>query len=375
MLASLSNGRPEVTTTRFLLDVAGLNALLTTLRREGYLLIGPRVAGNAITYQPIDSVDDLPRGWTATQAPGSYRLARRADAAAFAYGPAFDSLKRYLLPPSEVLWQAHRERGTLTFKPAAYDAPRIAFIGIRPCELEAIARLDRVFLQGDYADPAYGARRAAMFFVAANCVEPAGTCFCASMNSGPRALSRFDLALTEINGVFVAEAGTLRGERAVATLGCAEASQELCDKADGALAAAEMHFRRTVETESLAGDLTAWREHPHWDDVGARCLACGNCTMVCPTCFCHTVEDTSDLSGRQMERRRRWDSCFTGDFSYIHGGSIRPTVRARYRQWVSHKFSAWVEQFGTQGCVGCGRCITWCPVGIDVTEELAHLKG
>ena len=364
-----------MTTTRFLLDVAGLNALLTTLKREGHVLIGPRLAGPAITYQPIDSIDDLPRGWTAAQAPGSYRLSRRGDAAAFAYGPAVDSLKRYLLPPSEVLWQARRVKGSLTFVSTNGFAPPLAFIGIRPCELEAIARLDRVYLQGPYADPAYGARRSAMFFVAANCVEPADTCFCASMHTGPRAWSRFDLALTEVDGGFLAEAGTPRGARVIEALRCGEAPPDLCAKADAALAAAETRLRRAVATEGLAADLAARREHPHWDDVASRCLACGNCTLVCPTCFCHTVEDASDLTGRELERRRRWDSCFTGEFSYIHGGSIRASVRARYRQWLLHKFSAWVEQFGMNGCVGCGRCITWCPAGIDVTEELARLKG
>ena len=120
--------------------------------------------------------------------------------------------------------------------------------------------------------------------------------------------------------------------------------------------------------ELLQGNL----EHPRWDDVAERCLTCGNCTMVCPTCFCTTVEDHSDLAGRRAERKRRWDSCFTMDFSYIHGGSVRDQARSRYRQWMTHKLASWIDQFGTSGCVGCGRCITWCPVGIDITEEVAR---
>jgi Fe-S oxidoreductase len=96
--------------------------------------------------------------------------------------------------------------------------------------------------------------------------------------------------------------------------------------------------------------------------------------MVCPTCFCTTVEDVSDVTGDHAERWRRWDSCFTLGFSYIHGGSIRNSGKARYRQWMTHKLASWIDQFGTSGCVGCGRCITWCPVGIDITEEARAIR-
>jgi ferredoxin len=115
-------------------------------------------------------------------------------------------------------------------------------------------------------------------------------------------------------------------------------------------------------------------EHPRWDEVAERCLSCGACTMACPTCFCHAVEDRSDLGGQRAERVRRWDSCFSADFSYLHGGSVRRHTSARYRQWLSHKLSYWHQQFGGSGCVGCGRCITWCPVGIDITAEVAAIR-
>jgi ferredoxin len=96
--------------------------------------------------------------------------------------------------------------------------------------------------------------------------------------------------------------------------------------------------------------------------------------MVCPTCFCASVQETTDLSGEQVDRRRQWDSCFNFDFSYLNGGVVRDQVRSRYRQWLTHKLATWWDQFGLSGCVGCGRCITWCPVGIDLTQEVAALR-
>jgi sulfhydrogenase subunit beta (sulfur reductase) len=131
---------------------------------------------------------------------------------------------------------------------------------------------------------------------------------------------------------------------------------------------------RTMDTKGIKELLYRNYENPRWDDVAKRCLTCGNCTMVCPTCFCTTVEDITDLTGEHVERWRKLDSCFTMDFSYIHGGSVRSSPRARYRQWMTHKLATWIDQFGTSGCVGCGRCITWCPVGIDITEETGAIR-
>lgn len=358
------------------LDLTSLNSLLASLSCQGYALIGPRVVGTAISYQPIESAADLPRGWNATQSPGSYRLRRREDDALFAYGPGVESLKRYLHPPSDLLWQAKRGEGSLTFEASEQRPPKLAFIGVRPCELEAMARLDKVFLHGPFVDPAYQARRANMFLLAVNCIDPGDTCFCASMQTGPRATALFDLAMTELtSGEFVLEIGSALGATALEGVKCRDASTAELTQAEARLQAAAGQMGREVDVTGLAGDLAAAMEHPEWDEVARRCLACSNCTMACPTCFCHTVEDRTSLDGSVVERLRKWDTCFTNEFSYIHGGSIRPSVRARYRQWLLHKFSTWVDQFGTYGCVGCGRCITWCPAGIDVTEEIARLRG
>jgi len=198
------------------------------------------------------------------------------------------------------------------------------------------------------------------------------------MNTGPRAESGFDLALTEIldreRHFFVVQAGSERGAKLLARLPRREALAEALAAADAVVARTAAAMGRELRTEGLAELLLRNLEHPRWDEVAARCLACANCTMVCPTCFCTSVEDTTDLSGQTAERVRRWDSCFTTDFSHLHGGPVRASARSRYRQWMTHKLATWVEQFGSSGCVGCGRCITWCPVGIDLTEEARAIR-
>lgn len=236
---------------------------------------------------------------------------------------------------------------------------------------------DRVLSQDRFADPIYQSRRQAIFIAAVNCTESAPTCFCASLETGPRAQNGFDLLLTELTGterhLFVVEPGTAAGAEVLRELHCPEASEALCREADDSVARAASQHRR-IDAAGIRDLLYDDFEHPHWDDIAARCLTCANCTMLCPTCFCTAVEDSSDVTGVRAERWRKWDSCFTQSFSYIHGGSVRMSAKSRYRQWLTHKFAYWIDQFGTSGCVGCGRCITWCPAGIDITAEVLAIR-
>ncbi len=360
------------------LDADALASLLDALRGAGYTPIGPIRRDGAIGYGELRSVEDLPRGWTDRQEGGRYRLERRDGGAWFGYGVGPHSWKSFLFPPALRLWSAQRQEGEVRFAPPQEPVPRFAFVGVRACELKAMAVQDRVFLEGPFADPVYRARREAALIVAVQCGSPGGTCFCQSLGTGPRAEDGYDLALTEVvedgRHFFTVDVGTARGEDVLATVPhrAAEASEEAAARRVTDAAASRMG--RRLDTAGLRELLAGTYEHPHWGEVAQRCLACGNCTSVCPTCFCSTVADTSSLSGQQAERWRHWDSCFTGDFSYLHGGEVRRSVASRYRQWLMHKFRTWVDQFGTAGCVGCGRCITWCPVGIDLTEELATFR-
>ncbi|AVM73461.1 Anaerobic sulfite reductase subunit A [Magnetospirillum gryphiswaldense MSR-1] len=358
------------------LDKDGLGDFIKNLRKSGYQVFGPRRDNDAVIYDLIDGADDFPAGWGSEQKGGHYRLRQRDDGALFGYGLGPQGWKRQLYPPRQKLFAATRtEGGGFTLAPPAPPAPPMAFIGVRACELAAIARQAKVFGDRDFADPGYQRRLADALIVAVQCGEALETCFCASMGTGPEVKGGFDIKLTEVidknRHVFVAEAGTPRGAKLLKA--AKPASQADIKAAAQVVKNAETQQKHLDPAAARA--LAANPEHPRWDQVAARCLTCGNCTMVCPTCFCTTVEDVTDLKGDNAERWRKWDSCFTSDFSYIHGGAVRTETRSRYRQWITHKLSTWVDQFDETGCVGCGRCITWCPVGIDITEEAAVITG
>ena len=356
-----------------------LDALLGSIAQQGYQVLGPTVHDGAIVYREVRSAADLPIGWGDEQDGGKYRLRRREDEAVFGYAVGPQSWKQFLHPPRLRLWKARRGQNgdglEITEEPT--DAPRYAFFGVRSCELHAIGIQDEVFLPGAHPDLSYAARREDALLVAVNCGEPSGTCFCTSMGTGPKASAGYDLALTEVldpgGHRFVVEVGSDRGALVLGGVPHRAADAADLHDAEQVTAYAVARMGREMPQVDLRELLYANYEHPRWDDVAERCLTCGNCTMVCPTCFCTSVEDTADLAGEEAERWRRWESCFSVQFSHVTGGEARLSPRSRYRQWMTHKLATWVDQFGTSGCVGCGRCITWCPVGIDITEEVSAI--
>ncbi|HEX5103153.1 MAG TPA: 4Fe-4S dicluster domain-containing protein [Pirellulaceae bacterium] len=355
-------------------ETRGLQALIDVLKGNGYTVVGPTIQQAAIVYDRIEKVDDLPRGWTDDQKPGQYRLHRRDDEASFGYVVGPHSWKKYLFPPITTLLRSQRTAEGWSFEAPVDEAPPFALLGVRACELAALAIQDKVFTGGCYVDPVYAERRRRLFIVAVNCTQAAETCFCVSMKTGPRCHSGFDLALTELATGFLVEAGSDAGRNLLSAIPCRAATPAEIQEGETRRGRATQQSRK-METSDIHDRLLANLQHPHWDNVAERCLSCANCTLVCPTCFCSSVEDVSDLHGDNVERQRRWDSCFNLDFSHIHGGPVRPTIHSRYRQWLTHKLATWYDQFGSSGCVGCGRCITWCPVGIDLTEEVAAIRG
>ena len=371
---------------QLILQVPGLQSLINVLRERGWAVIGPTVRDGAVVHSEITTVDQLPRGVGDLQDAGTYRLKDRDDEALFRFASGPQGWKAQLFPSRELLWSSRRVGAEVEVAPAVVEAPRLALFGVRSCDLHAIAIHDRVLAQRTVTDSAYVARRDATFIVAVTCSDPGGTCFCVSMGTGPVPDAGFDLALTELldegGHRFLLASGSDRGTEVLDELRARAAGDEVMAAGEHDQAAASevgdqaaQRMGRSLDTKGLRDLLYANTEHSQWDDVASRCLSCTNCTLVCPTCFCTSVDDVSDLTGSTTERWRVWDSCFTTDFSYLHGGSVRTSAKSRYRQWATHKLASWMDQFGTSGCVGCGRCIAWCPAAIDLTAEIAAIRS
>lgn len=351
------------------------DTLLDGLRKLGYETVGPRIREQAVVYAPISGLADLPKGYLSEQDGGHYRLIVEGHSRYFDITPGAQSWKQFLFPPRSELFKLARENGHWREELLNTDAPRYAFIGVRGCELAAIAVQDKVFLRDDFSDPIYKKRRENIFILAVDCFHPCATCFCASMGTGPDAGKGFDLRLTELDEVFLIEVGSHLGTKAMQGVPFSEAMRSMMRARETGLKRARSQMGRELpEPEKVPDLLSSNLEHPRWKDVAARCLSCTNCTQVCPTCFCWDVEDLTSLDGNTTQRTRVWDSCFNPAYSSQAFGNTRPTTLTRYRQWLTHKMGSWQGQFGVLGCIGCGRCITWCPAAIDLTEEIKAIR-
>jgi sulfhydrogenase subunit beta (sulfur reductase) len=384
----------EPDTPTELLDDEGFRALVDLIA-DRFAAIGPQVRDSSVVLDTISSSSDLAAGVTLEQAPGKCRVTPlpEGDRRRFAWAVGTDSAKATRHPAEKVLFTAIDTDGAFRVEPEP-EAPGgkpLALIGLRSCDVAAAGTLHNVLGSGggEQAGP-FGPGRP--FVVVVNCTDPGGTCFCASMGTGPalagNGTEQVDIVLWERNAAESGGQGGLGGTPEYLITHTSARGAEMLSAIDtrpagaadhrwaaGAMQESVRRMGRTLVTERLPERLTMTLDSQRWDDIALRCLSCGNCTMVCPTCFCSSVQDSSDLAGSTVSRTQRWDSCFTLDHSYIHGGSVRSSTRDRYRQWMTHKLSSWWGQFGESGCVGCGRCISWCPVGIDLVEEANVLSA
>jgi len=364
-----------MTTDYRFLARSNLQSLINNLISGGYACIGPQVRDGTIVYDEITSVDQLPLGVHDNQSPGSYTLTNDNSDTYFAWANGPQAIKPLLFRPREKLWQSQQATdGQLSFKSNTPEPGPTAILGARACDIAAMKLQDQHFLQQQYVDPYYQARREQLLVVAVNCSHPADTCFCHSTGDGPFADDGYDIALTELQTGFLIDTRSEPGEKIIRNLPLQPCTAEHLHEAELIASQASKQQRQLPETD-IKTQLLNQLDSPSWQEIAETCLSCGNCTSVCPSCFCHSEHDVAELDGKISSHLREWDSCFTQGHSYIHGVVIRGDTTQRYRQWLTHKFATWHQQYGRSGCVGCGRCISWCPVGIDVIESVKRLTG
>ncbi|MDH5301939.1 MAG: 4Fe-4S dicluster domain-containing protein [Gammaproteobacteria bacterium] len=347
------------------------------LSLQGYDCIGPTLNDGAVVYRPVTHVDQFPLGIFDVQAAGEYRYEQSsASARQFSWANGAQCLKPLVFKPREVLWQSIRTDSALSFDSVLSNVRPTAVIGVRACDLAALALSDAHFLHGEVCDQHYKERREKLLLIAVNCTHPSANCFCASTGDGPTVVKGADLVLDELDEGFAVSVFSQIGEQLIEKLTVDSLTSDQHQSISMQRASAVTAQSRSVPF--MKGKLSALAAHTKWQEIAQQCLSCGNCTAVCPSCFCHSQTSQVSLDLEHVEQSRQWDSCFNTDHSYIHGFVVRAETSHRYRQWLTHKFDYWHEQYGRSGCTGCGRCITWCPVGIDVTKllnefsEIAH---
>ena len=300
----------------------------------------------------------------------------RSAQLALDYGTTMIGPRSFIYPSVQPLLRIDRETNTYeTIDPGPARTQLI--FALHPCDMHAITVLDRTFL-GPNKDFYYAKRRRETYTVVLNCNRACDQGFCASMHAGPflRLTAGFDIAMTALDGEYLLEAGSKRGQALIETAPGLKKTRRarLYEKSQLEQQAAAS-FTKSLETEGLPELLMRTFEHPVYKEVAdARCLGCSNCVMVCPTCFCYKVVDRVDFGPRIVERSRQWDACQDYGFAEVHAGNFRQPQQARLRQFLTHKLCTWVEQYGCLGCIGCGRCMTWCPTGIDITEMAKEIR-
>lgn len=356
------------------LDRADLQCLYDALTKAGYKVIGPQAKDGAIVFSHLKSVDGLPWGTVERVKPGSYTLEQEHNNRCFNWNTGPQLLKPWLFKPQELLWHGEESDDGIRFKQAEVSAEPLAFIGLRACDIAALYLQDKHFLHGEYPDPWYSEQRHKLCLVAVNCSQSAETCFCVSTGDGPEVTFGFDVLLDEVDEGYLVQSKSDKGDAVVAELPLMPSNQMLEHQARQQLAKASVQTKVMPDAKQLA-KLTEHLNAQQWQDIAQRCFACGNCTLVCPTCFCSKQESEMAPENGAHQQVRYWDSCFSEKHSYIAGKHIRGEISQRYRQWMLHKLATWQDQYGRSGCVGCGRCISWCPAAIDIVQEASIILG
>jgi len=280
--------------------------------------------------------------------------------------------KAVFLPPMEELFGFQRDKEGYQIEPPSSDTPKRLFFGIRPCDAKALAVLDMTF-SDKYEDTYYITKRKKGVLVGLGCINPYDSCFCTSLDSSPADAANVDLMLTDIGDQFVAEAITDKGRELIKKISLLQAADEADElRAEKAKQAANSKVTRKIDVAGIKEKLlSCFEDKGYWEKITAKCISCGICTFLCPTCHCFDIND--ELVKNQGERFRSWDSCAFPLFTKMPMENPREEKWRRVRQKVCHKYGFYPMNFDIIACTGCGRCIRLCPVNWDITQALTNL--
>ena len=330
---------------------------LVTGLLDDYQIFGPVARRSDVSFQEVSSAEMLKLDYTTTTLPPKKFFHRREDLVEYEAGGGFKVPELDLERP-------------------------ILLLGVHACDLNAILRQDRLF-SSEYVDPYYLRRRESSAIVALTCTDVGENCFCASLGTGPTIEEGYDLLLTDLGGSYLVEVGTDRGREMIQGLALRDASGADLAEKERRVKEVLAKFKKSIRMEGLAELASNSPDHEVWTLIGEKgglagcfpCLSCGNCSMVCPTCYCYEVADIPDLSFEAGVRSRELDSCQVLEYAAVAlGGNFRSDRKSRVRHWMMCKFGAAGGQINSS-CVGCGRCIRSCPAHIDLTEVAKSLRG
>lgn len=335
----------------FVLDKKDLNSFVKKIAKK-YEVVGPVRKGKKYTFEKISSVEEMSLDYDTTILPP----------------------KKLLLPPKEKLFSFSIEDGVVKIKEEKEERKTVLF-AVHPCDVNAILLLDKV-MEKDFLDPYYFGKRRGMVLIAMNCTQPRENCFCTSFDTGPELKVGYDLLLSDLGKKYLVEVGTEDGEKLVKGAKLRNAKKEDMKEKKKRINIVKRKIRKAIEIENLEKYLKKNFDHEKWGELKEKCLFCGSCTLVCPTCFCYNVTDFNSHTLRTGERIRNWDSCLTLEFAEVAlGGNFRKERDARIKQRIYHKLDYFKEQFDSLGCVGCGRCIDACVMEIDITEVISAIRS
>ncbi|MBT4835845.1 MAG: 4Fe-4S dicluster domain-containing protein [Methylococcales bacterium] len=351
---------------------ARLNDLFQSLLDHGYRIMAPVVRDDSILYQQINSADALPHGIIDDRHNGSYQIAQAKTPRCFAWSNPQQSLKSFVFSPVEILWKSFYKDNELVFQAIKAEAQPTVIFGVKGCDIAGLQLLDQHFYHKKTPDTHYQQRRDNLILFGINCFRSGSQCFCTNTGDGPNISSPSDCIMSELDEGYIIHHVNSPLTEIIDTLQLKLATTAQQQQATYESSQAALSQQQKLPEITANSVFEQW-SHPVWNDIADTCLGCGNCTTVCPSCFCHQESSDVSIDLTESSQTRSWDSCFTTQHSYLHGFYIRPERSQRYRQWLSHKFSGWQSQFGRIGCTGCGRCATYCPVGIDPTQVLQTL--